>query len=283
MSKGKAKGNAKGNAMSDRGEMRYREAMPERTKRARLKIVTKGRVAAACACLVGGFIVLNAVAFQTDKHPTPLFQRVAKAPETFPLPPQRPEQAVKAAAFDSKPAAVNKLTPAQPTKAAAPAAAPAQVVTAPAQPEATEALLNELQRELSKRGFYKGEPDGKPGKATTQAIRDFQFAQRVPVDGKPSEALLKDVVASKSTMKDELLDLVKRSAQDDKTTKTVMDVQRALNKAGYGPLSEDGQMGPSTKTALAKFEQDKKLPQTGEPKGPVLRVLASASGVQITR
>lgn len=272
---------SKGKAMSDRGGMRYREAGVERGARARRTIVTKGRVAAASACLVGGFIVLNAVAFQTEKHPMPLFHPVAKAPETFPVPPMRPEQAVKAAAFDPKPAAGVKPMAAQAMKAAAPVASSLQTAQPPA--EATEALLSELQRELSKRGFYKGEPDGKPGKATTQAIRDFQFAQRVPVDGKPSEALLKDVIATKSTMKDELLDLVKRSAQDDKASKTVMDVQRALNKAGYGPLSEDGQMGPSTKTALAKFEQDKKLPQTGEPKGPVLRVLASASGVQITR
>ncbi len=58
-----------------------------------------------------------------------------------------------------------------------------------------------------------------------------------------------------------------KPAAEDKPNRTVLDIQRALNKAGYGPLTEDGQMGPSTKTALTKFETDRKLPPRGEPKG----------------
>jgi len=264
--------------MADRGRS---ERHPERDRPARRilprGLFTRRNVLAALACLFGGAIVVNAVVMQNEKHPSPLFRTVAKAPEVFPLPPTRPESnpAVKSAAF--APAPMNAAKPATPEKARPVA------VAAPA-PETSDILLAEIQRELGKRGHYKGEADGRPGPMTTQAIRDFQFSNRVAVDGKPSEALLRDIQASRVTMKDELLDLVKRTAaQDDKATKTVSDIQRALNKAGYGPLSEDGHMGPSTRQALAKFEADKKLPPRGEPKGPVLKVLASASGIPISQ
>jgi peptidoglycan hydrolase-like protein with peptidoglycan-binding domain len=140
-----------------------------------------------------------------------------------------------------------------------------------------------IQRELAKRGYFKGEPDGKPGPRTTQAIRDFQFAQRVVVDGKPSEPLLRDIQATKTTMKDELLDLVRHAGADGPPQRTVRDIQKALNKAGYGPLKEDGQWGPTTRQALTRFEQDNRLPMKGEPKGQNIKTLASVTGVQITQ
>jgi peptidoglycan hydrolase-like protein with peptidoglycan-binding domain len=240
------------------------------------KLITKGRLLAGLACVFGGAIVFNAVVLQNEKHPSPLFRTVAKAPEIFPVPPMRPESnpAVRSAAFTPAPMNAAKPAPTDKSKSAPQAAAA----------ETSDALMAEIQRELGKRGYYKGDADGRTGPMTTQAIRDFQFAQRIAVDGRPSEALLRDVQASKVTMKDELLDLVKRTATtEDKTTRTISDVQRALNKAGYGPLVADGQMGPSTKQALAKFEADKKLPPRGEPKGPVLKVLASASGIPISQ
>lgn len=262
--------------MPDRGRSERHLEMDRPSRRILPRgLVTKRNVLVALACLFGGTIVVNAVVMQNEKHPSPLFRTVAKAPEVFPMPPTRPESnpAVKSAAFAPAPMNAAKPGPLEKPKSAA---APVS--------EASDILLAEIQRELGKRGHYKGEADGKPGPMTTQAIRDFQFSNRVAVDGKPTEALLRDIQASKVTMKDELLDLVKRTAtQDDKTTKTVADVQRALNKAGYGPLSEDGHMGPSTKQALAKFEADKKLPPRGEPKGPVLKVLASASGIPISQ
>lgn len=258
---------------------------PARAKARRPVLVTKGRVFAGLAVLIGGVIIANAVMFQTERHPAPMFKPVIKEATEFPIPPVRPEAYAKNAAFEAKPMAglkpVNASAPVSaPVAATPPAAKPAP---APVSDTPTEALITEVQRELGKRGYYKGEPTGKIGPITTQAVRDFQFAQRVPVDGKVSEQLLRDVQAVRVTMKDELMDLVKRNAPEDKQSRTVLDVQRALNKAGYGPLTEDGQMGPSTKTALTRFEQDKKLPARGEPKGPVLRALASASGVTIAQ
>lgn len=259
--------------------------MPEedhRPRRARRRFVTGGRVVAVLACLFGGTIIVNAVMMQNEKHPTPLFRNAIREAESYPTPPARPEPTRQAAlGQNAVPAARPAPVPAAP---AAPAAAkPADLpAAAPSDP-----LLADIQRELARRGFYKGEAHGRPGAATTQAIRDYQFSQRVPVDGKPSEALLKDLQsASRAAMRDELADLLKRNgaerpAAEDKPSRTVLDVQRALNKAGYGPLTEDGQFGPSTRNALAKFEADRKLPPRGEPKGPVLKLLASTTGIAI--
>lgn len=263
---------------SPRGE---RGAKGETFRIGQGKLLTRSRVLAGVLCLFGGVVVVNAVILQDEKHPSPFFRSVAKAPETFPVPPMRPDAAARA---NATPAATTAATP---VAAAKPAVAdkgkPAEKIAAAAT-DVTEALLAEIQRELGKRGFYKGDADGKSGPATAQAIRDYQFSQRVAVDGKASETLLRDIQASKVTMKDELTDLLKRTAgAEDKPSRTVSDIQRALNKAGYGPLTADGQMGPSTKQALAKFEADKKLPPRGEPKGPVLKLLASASGIPISQ
>lgn len=47
-----------------------------------------------------------------------------------------------------------------------------------------------LQRALTRRGFDAGTPDGVIGKKTEAAIRAYQAAQGLPVDGIPSRALL---------------------------------------------------------------------------------------------
>ena len=247
-------------------------AKPARLRRA--GFLTRQNLMVGGTTLAGLAIILNAVMFQTERHPEPLFQPVAKAPVTLPVPPQRVDMA------QAKPAEARAPAP-RPAATPSPAERP-RAATPPAL-DTSEALLGEIQRELAKRGFFKGEPDGKPGTRTTQAIRDFQFAQRVAVDGRPSEALLAEITATKTTMKDELMDLVRRASTEDAPPRTVRDIQRALNKAGYGPLKEDGQWGGATRTALTRFEQDNRLPMKGEPKGQNIRTLASVTGVQITQ
>lgn len=248
----------------------------------RQSLFTPMRLAAGGTMVASLAIVLNAVMFQTERHPEPLFRPVAKA--DISVPPLR--QDVARAAFETRPLTGGKPAPATPPNAAPvpPLAPPVPKAGERAKAgETTEALNFEIQRELAKRGFFKGEPDGKAGPRMTEAIRDFQFAQRVPVDGRPSEALLKDVVATRTTMKDELLELVKRASDVETSPRTVKDIQRALNKAGYGPLAEDGQWGPTTRQALTRFEQDNRLPPRGEPRGSNLRILAQVTGVPIAQ
>lgn len=44
---------------------------------------------------------------------------------------------------------------------------------------------------------------------------------------------------------------------------TVKNAQAALEQQGYNPGSVDGQMGPNTRSALMKFQQDKGLAASG--------------------
>ncbi|MDO8970695.1 MAG: peptidoglycan-binding domain-containing protein, partial [Saprospiraceae bacterium] len=41
---------------------------------------------------------------------------------------------------------------------------------------------------------------------------------------------------------------------------TIIQIQEALNKAGYNVGTPDGKMGPRSKAQLTKFQKDKKLP-----------------------
>lgn len=58
-------------------------------------------------------------------------------------------------------------------------------------------------------------------------------------------------------------------------------VQRALNKAGYGPLKEDGAFGAASRQAFERFEADRRLAVRGEPTGRSLRELQRVSGIVI--
>ena len=49
--------------------------------------------------------------------------------------------------------------------------------------------------------------------------------------------------------------------------------QRALIKLGYGPLSSDGLVGPGTRSAIERFERDRKIPVTGMLAGRTAKLL----------
>jgi len=53
----------------------------------------------------------------------------------------------------------------------------------------------------------------------------------------------------------------------------VQNAQNALNSQGYNAGSADGRMGPSTRSAITKFQADHNLPQTGSLDDPTLNAL----------
>jgi peptidoglycan hydrolase-like protein with peptidoglycan-binding domain len=57
-----------------------------------------------------------------------------------------------------------------------------------AKPSAVD--VAEIQRLLGQLAFKPGPADGKPGKATREAIRQYQQVAGLPVNGEPSQALL---------------------------------------------------------------------------------------------
>lgn len=185
---------------------------PLRWFRRRLLRKPLSTLAMSVGVLLGGVIVMNALALQTDRHPAPMFtsmieERRATPPvDAIPLPPARPE-------------------------------------------------AQERRRESAVR-------EARPASAAAPR----EEAARMP-----------------ATAKDQMLAIIRGGAQETGADQSprVAQAQKALNKLGYGPLKEDGMMGPGTRQALEKFETDRKLPVKGEPQGRTVRELARASGVAI--
>jgi peptidoglycan hydrolase-like protein with peptidoglycan-binding domain len=197
-------------------------------------------------------VTTNMLLLQPERHQSPLFTgatviHATPLPTDTPLPPERP------AAVAQNQEAFRKAE-----------------------------LLREIQLELARRGFYQGEPDPAGGPKTQAAISDFQKAANQPVNGQPSEALLAAVMTSSLSVKSQMLGVI-RNAQTDRLERpeTVVSVQRALTKIGYGPLRDNGHFGADTRAALDKFEKDRKLPGRGDNPKRVLRELAQASGIAI--
>lgn len=96
--------------------------------------------------------------------------------------------------------------------------------------------------------------------------------------------------AAKPANRDAIADLIrsdettasvtpKAAVAAPKPQPAVMQAQKALSKLGYGPLKADGLMGATTRTAIEKFERDRKLPVKGEAAGRTLRELAARAAL----
>lgn len=200
---------------------------------------------------VAGAVLFNILLLQPERHRAPMFAgnpvvHAAPVPSDAPLPPARP------ANIERDAGALRRAE-----------------------------LVRELQLELGRRGFFFGEPEPAATQRTTQAIRDFQTAAGIPVNGQPSEALLAEVITSKVRAKDQILGLLRSTSGPLERPETVAAVQRALTRLNYGPLKDDGQFGAGTRAALDRFERDRRLPPRGDNPSRLLRELAQASGMAI--
>ncbi len=208
----------------------------------------------------GGAIIINATSLQSERHPSPFF---AVAPANtilgVPLPPARPSN-LAGASVTANMHTQNEAELAKQTL-----------------------LIKDLQGLLARRGFYVGPIDGQISNRFEIAITEFEKAASLTVTGEPSEKLLTLVSASKLTLKDQLLVLIKdaTSTTTNDKSKTNLKVQKALNKIGFGPIVEDGVYGATTKAAIEQFEKKRKLAIRGEPNGRVLKELSASSGIEI--
>jgi len=144
-------------------------------------------------------------------------------------------------------------------------------------------LVGDIQRELGRRGFYEGAVDGIWGAKTDAATRDFIQATGMKVNPEASDSLLRAIVASKaktqsgraaspeSARNDPIAELIAPS-------KRVLAIQRALADFGYGQIKPSGVFDLDTRAAIEKFEQDHRLPVTGEVSDRFVRELAAMTG-----
>lgn len=153
-------------------------------------------------------------------------------------------------------------------------------VTDPASQSRVQLITN-IQRELSRKGFYDGPADGIWGAKTDAAARDFVQAAGGKINPDANEVLLRAITASGPTSAasapastapaDPIAKLIAPS-------KRVMAVQRALSDFGYGQLKPTGNFDPDTKAAIEKFERGHHLPVTGQMSDRFIRELAAMTG-----
>jgi peptidoglycan hydrolase-like protein with peptidoglycan-binding domain len=236
----------------------------------------------AVACLVGaiatGAILINGLFLQSGPHPAPIFN-------SGPIP---------VAAIATKDAAVGG--PPRPRESVPVKAEPASLKAEPVKVEPPAAsrsaveIISDIQRELARRGFYEGAVDGVYGSKTDTAIRDFEQAAGLKSSSEPNAALLRTIARSNvkaakaATVGTGAGRVVPPPARNDAITealgpsKRVMAVQRALAEYGYGQLKPTSVIDRETRTAVEKFERERKLPITGQVSDRIARELAALTG-----
>ncbi len=179
----------------------------------------KDTFAAALAVSAVIAILINALFLQAGHHPSPMFGKTTAIPLTAPsdtaallsnspLPRPRPSEAVisraEAAVADTGPAVTRSIdTPASTKPVPAPRAPAAKHVSA--QPAAHHDALGDLitstrrtanvQRALTKYGYGQLKPTGNVGSDTQAAIQKFERERKLPVTGKVSDRLVRELSA----------------------------------------------------------------------------------------
>ncbi|HEX2216542.1 MAG TPA: peptidoglycan-binding domain-containing protein [Xanthobacteraceae bacterium] len=140
----------------------------------------------------------------------------------------------------------------------------------------------DIQRELARKGFYEGAIDGLFGPKMDVAIREFEQAAGIRASGEPTEALLQALMRSsaKSDRAKAAPPAASRKAEapPPPPSRRIAAVQRALADFGYGQLKLTGVFDEATKTAVEKFERERKLPVKGQISDRLLRELAAVTG-----
>jgi peptidoglycan hydrolase-like protein with peptidoglycan-binding domain len=192
-------------------------------------------------------IITNALFLQKGPHPAPIFATRSLLQHEAALPP--------------------RLQAAQSTPAA--------------ETGSQSRLIANIQRELSRKGFYDGPADGIWGAKTDAAVRDFVHTAGLKTNPEASDALLRAITAS--NLKPPNATVASNATPDPiakliAPSKRVTAVQRALADFGYGQIKPTGVFDPDTRAAIEKFERDHRLPVTGQISDRFVRELAAMSG-----
>jgi peptidoglycan hydrolase-like protein with peptidoglycan-binding domain len=213
---------------------------------------TVGIVMAAIATLA---ICVNALFLQHGPHPAPIFA--------------------------TRPAANRQAPRIIPESRLAPRLTP---IPAPA-PRTQAQITGDIQRELSRRGFYGGAVDGIWGAKTDAAARDFVQAASLTLNPEPSESLLRALAASNTKAASGHAAVpTPAPAHNDRTaamlapSKRVFAIQRALADFGYGQIKPTGASDQETRGAIEKFQRDHRLPVDGKITDRFVREIAAMTG-----
>jgi peptidoglycan hydrolase-like protein with peptidoglycan-binding domain len=215
-----------------------------------------------------GAILINVLFMQSGSHPAPMFKNAHGAAKSVIV--------------------TNSLAPVVPRPRPAESAAapsPPSKLLAPSEARPPGEIINDIQRELGRRGYYDGVIDGLYGPRTDSAIRDFEQAAGLKPGMEPTEALLQAIVrsppkAAKPTVPPARAPAVRNEIATNipVPSRRVLALQRALADYGYGQIKPTGIIDPETQSAIEKFERERKLPITGQASERVARELAAMTG-----
>jgi peptidoglycan hydrolase-like protein with peptidoglycan-binding domain len=245
-------------------------------------------LAVVCAVLAMGAIVTNAIFLQKGPHPAPIFS--SKPPQQKPV--AQPVFPLRPIQISPAPAQPPAAAPEQTGNVAIPRPRPVETegsrteapVPATARPR-TE-IVADIQKELSRRGFYDGATDGVYGAKTDSAIRDFEQAAHLKPGGSADEAMLRTIKASPVRVQPKVAAASENPPRPPDPiseliappSKRVIAVQRVLAEYGYGQIKPTGTFDRQTEDAIEQFERARKLPVTRQISPRLMRELAAVTG-----
>lgn len=140
---------------------------------------------------------------------------------------------------------------------------------------ATEAnrsdLTRAIQRELKAKGYEAGAVDGVAGLVTRGAIMAYEADSGLALTGEPRAPLLEHLVLGSPGLRTED---GARTPPGPEAEAVIRAVQRAFRQLGYLTTLPDGRLNEATRRAIRKFEQDRKLKESGRISGELLARLA---------
>lgn len=144
------------------------------------------------------------------------------------------------------------------TEAAEPERLPIETPVEEMPDQMERAYIIGIQEELAVHGYRPGRADGQLGSRTRAAIRAYQRDAGLLVNGVASKELL-------DHMKFSLPKVYARKGggREGPSRELVTDVQLLLAERGYFSGDVDGRVGPVTREAVRRFQQDAQLPVTG--------------------
>jgi peptidoglycan hydrolase-like protein with peptidoglycan-binding domain len=150
----------------------------------------------------------------------------------------------------------------------------------------SQLVIRAVQRELAARGYDVGPLDGTLSDKTRAAISTYQSAQGLAVTGVPSDELLRQILLGDSL--ESAAATGSLAASDSIETQaaesvTVKGVQQVLADLGYAPGPIDGAWGENTSRAIAAFQRDRNIAETGEITPDLLAELRQVSGQDFTK
>ncbi len=140
------------------------------------------------------------------------------------------------------------------------------------EPRYSAAIVRRVQQTLAQRGFKADPADGQMHAATQQALRQFQKSENLEDTGR-----LNDRTLAALGIEPESASSGAPRPAIAQTSPSVRDVQHRLNQLGYNAGSEDGVMGPATRTALMSFQRAEGLPATGRVNRATVDALRSGT------